>query len=658
MSTEDKPDPGAAAQPATPATPSEGPSPRASSRDMLADALAAASLEIKRRASEKGDDAPEDLDEDERDALDLAALVLQRFRTRARTDLAELRVHYQRLDGLVLVAALTIVIAASVAYRTLVTPPAVLFEERGLSFLRSSAWLPPEPVAPIAARIHRGDNLRPSKGLPYHAAFESALEDDVRMEVQISEHPRWSNLVTGLEIERRTRWGELYRGEVSTARTIGGHDWLRTPFRHAFVGEKTKDPRVGTGLEYAGMDRDQLYVITFFGSPEQLAVLEKTVVPTLRLKSRTGLPLLPQVGKLGRRSFPPAVGSAFQSTVMVATADMVDGRLVPVGGGSGVIVSRDGSILTNFHVLHDRDGRLHDVFFIGRFTGLDHPPELICAGRPSRSKLHPEVDLALIKCDTDLDGRARNRASWERWLTTPVAQTKVEPGQRVWVLGFADVGGGGATLSQGLVEGQTSEEGLPGSDYLKTDASITHGNSGGPVVDDNGSLVGIATAFRIRVNAAGGSVQIASVGLVRPLSAAADLLGIAAAGWTPREGKTSVELEPTALDAPAEGIHISTRILDGANKNPVAGALLMVLRPGVTPGEVDMNRLDELVLAWGRAGSDGEVHLKQPVPTPGSYTVMVMARGYEPLIGDAALKLEADSPPFFDPWGFILIESR
>jgi hypothetical protein len=164
-------------------------------------------------------------------------------------------------------------------------------------------------------------------------------------------------------------------------------------------------------------------------------------------------------------------------------------------------------------------------------------------------------------------------------------------------------------------------------------------------------------------------VETAKVGLVRPLATASVLLAYATAGWTPREGMTTVELEPTAVDAPAEGVRISTRIIDAANRAPVGGALLMVFRPGVGTGDIDMNRLDDQVLAWGRSNAQGEVHLKQPVPAPGTYSVMVQATGFDALIGDNAMKLEDDcratpepkpncTPAYFDPWGEIALESK
>ena len=87
-------------------------------------------------------------------------------------------------------------------------------------------------------------------------------------------------------------------------------------------------------------------------------------------------------------------------------------------------------------------------------------------------------------------------------------------------------------------------------------------------------------------------------------------------------------------------------------------ALVMILRPGVKAQAVDVNRLDDQVLSWGRTNAQGEVQLKQPVPIPGTYTVMVVAKGYEPLMGENELHLDAETPAFFDPWGKIWLRSR
>ncbi len=74
-------------------------------------------------------------------------------------------------------------------------------------------------------------------------------------------------------------------------------------------------------------------------------------------------------------------------------------------------------------------------------------------------------------------------------------------------------------------------------------------------------------------------------------------------------------------------MRIATRVLDVTNDAPIASALVMVLRLGIDAGAIDVNRLDDQVLAWGRSNTQGDVQLKQPVPVPGTYTVFVKATG-------------------------------
>ncbi len=613
------------------------------------------------RAQSQGRDAGAD-DDEELDPVELASAAIQRLRQRARTDLAELRVHYQRHDIVVLVVGFILIVFAGRMHERMITPPVKHFSERGLEFDHTQGFLKPEAIPLEPPRIIRDPTGRPpAPTSAYNVALAWAQNARVRLEVLVDKKPTWSNIVTGLELDRRSRWGELYTLRASSVETISGHDWLRTAYRYAHSPAKGDEPRVDDAVEYATIDRDQIYVVTLFGSDDEIERLESVVGPSLRVPSQTGLPLVPQTRTLTQRSYPTAVAQAFNSTVMVVVADLVDGRLRARGGGSGVVVGADGSILTNYHVIHDKDGRLHDAFVIGRFSEPDLAPQLQCAGRPSRGKLSRDLDLALIKCDLDLDGRTYLPTSaGSIWPTLPEARADdVKIGHRLWVLGYPDVGGGGLELNQGEVEGFTGRDGAAGKEFIKTDASITHGNSGGPVVDDYGRLVGIASAYRIRVSQAGtGVMETSQVGIVRSLSTASQALAIAAAGWTPLEGRNDFDLQPNAIEAPTEGVRIASRVIDAASDAPIRDALVMVLRPGVAAGDVDVNRLDDQVLSWGRSNTQGDVQLKQPVPVPGTYTVMVTANGYEALIGENALRLDAKTPPAFDPWGFIRLRSR
>jgi S1-C subfamily serine protease len=594
------------------------------------------------------------------DPVAIAAAAIGRLRSRAKTDLGQLRLHYQRHDGLVLMIALVLIVIAGRVHTRLITPPNMTFDQHGLTFEHSTAWLAPDPTPVAAPRMLRdpAGGVAPTapdgKGALYHVELTSTIDAQAKIEVLIDALPKWSNNVMWLELERRTRWGELYRLDDSSVRSIDGHDWLRTEYRYGHVADKGDEPRVDRAIEYATTDRTQIYVVTLFGSPSELERIEAVVAPSLRTQTQTGQSIVPQTSRLESRNFPNGVELAFDSTVMVIVADLVDGKLRARGGGSGVISGRDGSILTNYHVLEDTTEtkpRLHDLFIIARpppYAALDRAPQLQCAGKPSRSKLQPALDLALIKCDTDLDGRPWNPTSGGVWATLKEAsQSDVQIGERLWVLGYPDRGGGGLTLTEGQVEGWTGPDGTSGRDYISTRASISSGSSGGPVVDDHGRLVGIASAFRAN----------GKVGLVRPLQTASALLAYATAGWTPLEGHNDVSLTPTAVEASTEGSRLYTKVVDDANDSPIRDALVMVLRPGVNTSTIDLNRLDDQAIAWGRTNAQGEVRLKQLVPR-GTYTVMVSAPGYEALIGDSELQLDANTPPSFDPWGKIALHSR
>src|SRR5207248_10124523 len=166
----------------------------------------------------------------------IAAAAIARLRARARTDLAELRVHYHRHDILVIVVAFVLILAAGRIHARLVTPPVQAFDDHGLHFERSAAWLKPEVLPPPAPRLVRDAGGGPIAKDPalYYVAYTSSLDAKARIEVLIDKKPAWSNIVTGLELDRRTRWGELYKLDDSKVLSIAGHDWLRTAYQYSY----------------------------------------------------------------------------------------------------------------------------------------------------------------------------------------------------------------------------------------------------------------------------------------------------------------------------------------------------------------------------------------------------------------------------------------
>ena len=141
------------------------------------------------------------------------------------------------------------------------------------------------------------------------------------------------------------------------------------------------------------------------------------------------------------------------------------------GQGSGVIISEDGYIATNHHVV---DGAttitviLHDETELeGTVVGSD-----------------PKTDLALVKIDA---GHNLAAASWGDSEHLRVGD---------WVVAIGNPFGLSETVTAGIVSAKGRVIGAgPYDDFIQTDASINPGNSGGPLFDLDGQIVGINTAI-------------------------------------------------------------------------------------------------------------------------------------------------------------------
>lgn len=380
------------------------------------------------------------------------------------------------------------------------------------------------------------------------------------------------------------------------------------------------------------------------------------------------------------------IKATMPGVVMVIAARLDGRRLRPISSGSGTIIASDGSILTNHHVLFDaKTQKLHELFVIGRFRAADREPELVCIGRPSGGRLKPAIDLALIKCDRDLNLKPRLQRGWP---TVPVGRSEdIVPGEQILVLGYPGVGGATIQVTEGLLSGWMDEgRGTSKRAYMKTDADITHGNSGGTAIDESGKLVGVPTAYRVTTAKQGEVVVTAGkVGLIRPIEHARDLIDTARAGWTVSEpdgddnsadggdsgtsgdgdtasgddddGGDDTATAPPAPEPPQDrGVRIRTKVVEAANRRPVPGAIVIVFKPGVRADDVDMNKLEEQAIAWGKTDAEGAVMLNRLIPRGQRYTVGVVARGFKPLVSDGALAVPADAPAELDPWGIVRIE--
>jgi serine protease Do len=154
------------------------------------------------------------------------------------------------------------------------------------------------------------------------------------------------------------------------------------------------------------------------------------------------------------------------------------------GEGSGVIISHDGLLLTNHHVIRSAekirarfaDGRVVDVKLLGS---------------------DPSIDIALLQLP--------KQQSW------PYVEIGISSEAQVgdWVVAVGNPLGLGHTVTAGIISGKGRALGHNVyDDFIQTDAAINQGNSGGPLFNLQGQVIGINTAIIQGANTVGFAIPI------------------------------------------------------------------------------------------------------------------------------------------------------
>jgi serine protease Do len=231
------------------------------------------------------------------------------------------------------------------------------------------------------------------------------------------------------------------------------------------------------------------------------------------------------------------------------------------GQGSGIIVSGDGYVITNAHVVHGRAGVLGVRLAGGEelpaeVVGQDHPSDLAVLRVPARGLPSLSLDesrrLRVGQLVLAIGNPLRFERSVSLGVVSAIDRSLPGPGRRPF---------------EGLVQ---------------TDAAINPGNSGGPLLDARGRVVGINTAVIPRANGLGFAIPAHTAAwvtavLIRDGRIERPLLGIAAQGvdLTPRLAaeigqQRAVRVHGVANDSPASAARIKPAdLLLTANDSPL-----------------------------------------------------------------------------------------
>ncbi len=174
-----------------------------------------------------------------------------------------------------------------------------------------------------------------------------------------------------------------------------------------------------------------------------------------------------------------------------------------VGGGSGFIISQEGMILTNKHVILEEDAD----YTIFTNDGREFPAKVLAQD--------PVQDLAILKIDQEMITDSNGNVNAQPFITVELGDSSnLQIGQTVIAIGNA-LGEFKNTVSVGVISGlgrtiTASGGGIVETieDVIQTDAAINAGNSGGPLLNLRGEVIGINTATVVGAQNIGFAIPI------------------------------------------------------------------------------------------------------------------------------------------------------
>ena len=226
--------------------------------------------------------------------------------------------------------------------------------------------------------------------------------------------------------------------------------------------------------------------------------------------------------------------------------------------GSGTIISEDGFLFTNFHVVGDMVTGAYEEWLVIYTIDPRRPFEEAEPRYWARFiSGEPEADVALLKIEYTYD-RQRLPASTRFTHVTIGDAMDLVPGDPLWAFGYPNLGGYTITVTGGVMSGWLAEDLVSGGRaYIKSDIELSPGNSGGGAFDAQGKLVGISTAYTAReVNEE--TKHRKDISLLRPVEIALPLLQTRAA----LDARTAVAPPtPTVPETTPEGGTVTSRAL-------------------------------------------------------------------------------------------------
>ncbi len=159
--------------------------------------------------------------------------------------------------------------------------------------------------------------------------------------------------------------------------------------------------------------------------------------------------------------------------------------------GSGSIVTEDGLILTNAHVVLPDYEYTPEALVVALTASADEPPVPTYVAEIVNYDAY--LDLAVIRVTTDLNGNPIDPNSLNLRPVQFGDSDAINLGDDLLILGYPGIGGETITATTGVVAGFTQQRGVKGRAFIKTNATMAGGVSGGMALDEQNRVIGIPT---------------------------------------------------------------------------------------------------------------------------------------------------------------------
>lgn len=332
------------------------------------------------------------------------------------------------------------------------------------------------------------------------------------------------------------------------------------------------------------------------------------------------------------------------------------------GWGSGTVLTRDGLILTNYHVVdvsdlveevkREKNIKILEDKMVVLFTRQpDQPPVAMFIADVVDAL--PNLDLALVRITSDLSGQEIDPDSLDLPYIELGDSDTVEIEDVLRIYGYPSIGGNTITFTRGNVSGFDSQEGVKGRAWIKTDATISGGNSGGTALNDAGQLVGVPTQAAVssaqnvtdcrRIQDTNGDGRIDDsdtcipiggfINALRPVNLAREMIAEALGEAPPG---------PDEPDGPvSNGVQIVGVIVDANTGKPISGAVFVVLQAGLSWD--DFTGSEDQVLEAVKTDRQGRFEMTKLLQRGKTYSVGWGAKGYKEVTQDD-LQVTDDTP--------------